>query len=43
MCGSSELDATAAGTRLFDVQINGQLVLQSFDVFAEAGEPALFF
>ena len=37
MCGSAELDATAAGTRLFDVQINGQAVLQSFDVFAEAG------
>ncbi|KAK9902778.1 hypothetical protein WJX75_005808 [Coccomyxa subellipsoidea] len=32
-----ELDATAAGTRLFNVQINGQAVLQSFDVFAEAG------
>ena len=37
MCGSAELDATAAGTRMFDVQINGRAVLQSFDVFAEAG------
>ncbi|BDA51172.1 probable Kinesin-like protein KIN-14E at N-terminal half [Coccomyxa sp. Obi] len=32
-----DFDATAAGTRLFDVLINGQPVLQSFDICAEAG------
>ncbi len=33
----SENKATATGQRVFNVSINGQTVLQNFDIFAEAG------